>query len=179
MVEHSMSEYARRVNSTLYQFKRQHQKVLSDERAKSHKRDQVRHQYLSKIKEIEGATKWQKRRIKKLEIIEQNALDKLKNTTIMHDYVRSRFEEAFWPGLNISANIGSQSYRSSNKLFNVDHDNTVENQEYAYETILDQSLKSNIKDLNKTELNLFFSPKQRDLTRQYQTSKAPFYKPHK
>ena len=101
-----MIDYANKAMTTLHHFKVQHERALQRERNQSNNLSRVREKYMSKIKDIETITKAKQRKIKKLEEAELSILNQLKNTTMLHNYVQSKFEEAFWPGLSISSHFG-------------------------------------------------------------------------
>lgn len=76
---------------------------------------------------------------------------------MMHNYMQSRFEEAFCPGLSISSNLGAQSFRNTNRLFEIEEtDRDFDNRNYY------DNLGSNNNDgqilLNRNNINLMFSP---------------------
>lgn len=80
------------------------------------KRTYMRSRYLGRINQIERKSKLNKKKLKRLENYEAQALQNLKNTTVQHEYVQSRFQHAFGPGLSVSTNLGAQSYRSLHQL---------------------------------------------------------------
>ena len=72
--------------------------------------------------------------------------------------MQSRFEEAFWPGLSISSNLGAQSYRNSKRIFDIEESNRIIDNNSYYDNLntTKNEIQTNIQ--NKNNLNLFFSP---------------------
>lgn len=117
LIEENIQDYSRKALSTLHRLK--HKRSINEEKRilRDIKRNEVREKYLSKIHDIEETAQLNKDRLKELEKVESETMQKLKNTAIMHDYIQSRFQDAFWPGLHITPSIAPNSYRASNKLF--------------------------------------------------------------
>jgi len=86
------------------------------------KRSQIRNRYLGRINQIERAAKINEKRLKKLETYEAQALQELKNTTMQHEYVQSRFRHAFGQPLTLVTNFGSHSYRSLQQLEKIEQE---------------------------------------------------------
>lgn len=94
-VENNIKEYTSKAMSTLQQFKAQQHRAMKNQRMQSNHRNELKRKYLAKINQEERRTKRNNLKIKKLEEIETSALDQLKNTTMLHNYVKSRFEDTF------------------------------------------------------------------------------------
>lgn len=124
---------------------------------KSYERNQIRQNYLNKLRNIESITKRKKNQIKRLEEVESSVMTQLKNTTMLHNFVQSRFEEEFWPGLSISSNVGAYSYRAQKDDL---IDDSQINGEVLYQQFKDHNESNDfiLNSKNRNDLNLFFSP---------------------
>jgi hypothetical protein len=135
--EESISEYAQKAKCTLGQFKAKHQRSIQGHKNHILQKQRTKQQYIEKIQEVEKTTERNKKHIKRLEEIEKDVIEQLKDTTMMHQYVQSRYEGLFWSGLtnsiiskksqnlfplNLSGDdiydqLGAQSFRESDDLF--------------------------------------------------------------
>ena len=100
---------------------------------------------------IESITKQKKKKLKKMEETELSVMDQLQNTTMIHNYMQSRFEEAFWPGLSISTNLGSNSHRSNHQESSTQ--NLNQNSEVELENKLNMMFTSSSKAFGEHNKN--------------------------
>jgi hypothetical protein len=143
--------------ATLHHFKSQHEKAIKKEQIRDSQRNRVRQKYLSKMRNQEQITKHKKKKLKRLEEAELSVMDQLKNTTMIHNYMQSKFEEAFWPGLSISTNLGSNSHRSNN------HDSSQKELDQDRDEVYKQlsqheSASMSMAHPQRNNINMLFSP---------------------
>ena len=79
--------------------------------------------------------------------------------------MQSRFEEAFWPGLSISSNLGAQSYRNSNRIFEVEESTKITENKNYYDNHNSTKNDGQMSFYNRNNLNLMFSPSYSESTK--------------
>ena len=79
------------------------------------------------MNKVQRETKMNEKRLKRLGNQEMEALDRLKNTTMQHEFVQSRFKHAFGPALSISTNFGAHSFRSLKQLKEIEKEREKKN----------------------------------------------------
>lgn len=167
-------EYANKAMSTLVHFKTKHQKAIQNERIKSYQRSQIRENYISKIQYIERAAKRNKKKIKNLEKVEMSIIDQLKNTTMVHNFVQSKFEAEFSQGLSISSNLGSNSYRAHNVLFNESSQREIQDDSMNDQLNRKNDNEFKLKNQKNNKFNLLFSPASTGYSNSGKKILAPF-----